>query len=53
MSTLMHRFVVEEEGEEAIEYGLLASLVILAIIGSVTLFASNATAMWQEISTHI
>ena len=53
MPHLLHRFVVDEAGEEAIEYGLLASLVVLAIVGSVTLFASNATAMWQSIASHI
>lgn len=53
MMSLVRTFLVEEQGEEAIEYGLLASLIILAIIGAVTLFANNATTLWTTIATHL
>lgn len=46
-------FLAEVEGEEAVEYGLLASLIILAIIGAVTLFANNATTLWTTIAAHL
>ena len=46
-------FVEEEEGEAAIEYGLIASLVVLAILGAVTLVADNVNAMWSTIAQHI
>ena len=47
------QFITEEEGVEAVEYGVLVSLIFLAIVGAVTVFAGNATAMWSNIATHI
>lgn len=35
------RFVRDEEGVTAIEYGLIASLIAVAIIGAVTLLGNN------------
>lgn len=53
MFQVARTFLYEDEGSEAIEYGLLASLVLLAIIGAVTFFATNATALWSTIATHL
>ncbi|MFT4955189.1 MAG: pilus assembly protein Flp/PilA [Brevundimonas sp.] len=43
----MKRFLVrltrDERGATAIEYGLIAALVFLVILGAVTLFSENAT----------
>lgn len=47
------RFVHEEEGATAIEYALIASLIVLVIIGSVTLMATRVTDTWSSIATHI
>ena len=45
----MKRFLVrltrDERGATAIEYGLIAALVFLVILGAVTLFSENATNM--------
>ena len=32
---------------------MLASLILLVIVGAVTLFANNATTMWTDIANHI
>ena len=50
---LVAAFIDEEAGATAIEYALIASLIMLVIIGSVTLFATNVTAMWTTIASHI
>lgn len=36
MHRIMQRFVREEKGATAIEYGMIAGLVFLAIVGAVT-----------------
>lgn len=47
------RFIQEESGATAIEYGLIASLLFLVIIGSVTSVADGTVNMWQVIRTHL
>jgi pilus assembly protein Flp/PilA len=47
------RFLRDEEGGTALEYGLICSLIFLAIIGAVTLVASRTTSMWSSIASHI
>ncbi len=45
--------MADDSGSTAIEYALVASLIMLVILGAVTLFASNAVDMWDDIATHI
>jgi pilus assembly protein Flp/PilA len=43
----------DESGATAIEYGLIVSLIFLAIIGGLSLFAGNENAMYTHISDTI
>lgn len=43
------QFFKEEEGVTAIEYGLIATLIALAIIGTVTLVGTQLSAKFQEV----
>jgi len=47
------RFARDEEGVTAIEYGLIASLIAVVIIGSVTLVGEKLDDMFDFISTKI
>lgn len=47
----VNRFVRDEEGVTAIEYGLLAALIAVVIIGSVTLVGQNLDAVFNFIQT--
>ncbi len=53
MSSLIRRFLTDESGATAIEYGLIAALIFLVIVSAVGLFASRATAMFEYIATTI
>jgi pilus assembly protein Flp/PilA len=44
-------FWVNEEGATAIEYGLLASLIALAIVGGATALGGSIDALFQRVST--
>ena len=53
MKTLKHavaRFVREEEGVTAIEYGLIAGLVAVVIIGAVTTLGTKLNAVFTNIA---
>jgi len=51
MKSLVSRFVNNESGVTAIEYGLIAALIAVVIIGSVTLVGTQLTAVFTAIST--
>ena len=46
----LKRFLRNERGATAIEYGLIAGLIFLAILAGVNLFAANANAMFGKVS---
>lgn len=46
----LRQMAKEEAAVTAIEYGLLASLVALAIVGGVTLLGDTVGGMWQMIA---
>jgi pilus assembly protein Flp/PilA len=45
--------VRDERGATAVEYGLIVGCIFLAIIGGLSLFATNENAMYTNISTAI
>ncbi|MBA4143273.1 MAG: Flp family type IVb pilin [Nitrosospira sp.] len=47
----MKRFLNDEEGVTAIEYGLIAALIAVFIIGSVTLVGGQLAAVFAAVST--
>jgi pilus assembly protein Flp/PilA len=50
---LIRAFVREEDGVTAIEYGLLAALIAIAIITGATLIGTNLNAMFNSIGTKL
>ena len=51
MKRLFVRFVRNEAGVTAIEYGLIAGLISVLIIGAVTLVGTQLNAVFAAIST--
>lgn len=51
--TLMLRFTRDERGATAIEYGLIAGLMVLAIIGGVTAFADANNEIYQTVEDNL
>jgi len=45
------RFMQEEEGATAIEYGLLASLIAGVIVGTVTILGGTVNTSFTTVST--
>jgi pilus assembly protein Flp/PilA len=51
MSKLIARFVKDESGATAIEYGLIAALIAMAIIAGAGLIGNELDAKFTEIGT--
>jgi pilus assembly protein Flp/PilA len=52
MNTMI-RFVKDEEGATAIEYGLIAALISVAAIGAMTALGGQLTSLFGRISTSL
>jgi len=50
MTNLISRFVRDESGATAIEYGLIATLVAVAIITALTALGTALTATFTKVS---
>lgn len=50
MVQFIKNFWQEEEGVTAIEYGLIAALIAVVIIGALTLVGTNLNAVFQAIA---
>lgn len=47
------RFAKDESGATAIEYGLIAALVSVVIIGAVTTLGTNLTGVFTKLGTSV
>ena len=50
MKALFARFANDETGVTAIEYGLIASLIAVVIIGAITAVGTNLTAKFNAVA---
>ncbi|MBI1366935.1 MAG: Flp family type IVb pilin [Alphaproteobacteria bacterium] len=50
MKTLFNRFVKDEDGATAIEYGLIAALIAVAIIGVVRGMGENLSTTFNTVN---
>jgi pilus assembly protein Flp/PilA len=53
MHKLIARFIKDETGVTAIEYGLIAALVAVVIISGVTEVGSNLSASFSNVAGHL
>ena len=51
MTKLISRFVRDESGATAIEYGLIAALIAVVVITALQLIGTNLSAKFQSIAT--
>ena len=51
LKTVFARFRQDDEGATAIEYGLIAALISIAIIFAVTAVGTNLTAVFSDVSS--
>jgi len=53
MSKFFSRFLKDESGATAIEYGLIAALISTAIIAAVTTVGTNLSGTFTKVGTNI
>ena len=53
LQVYLNRFAKDESGATAIEYGLIASLIAVAIIGAVTTLGTKLTTTFGSVSAKL
>ena len=53
MNNLFARFMRDESGATAIEYGLIAALIAVVIIGAVQVVGTNLSTTFTKVSSSI
>ena len=53
LKTYINRFAADESGATAIEYGLIASLIAVAIIGAVTTLGTKLSTTFGSVSSSL
>jgi pilus assembly protein Flp/PilA len=53
MTNLFSRFVRDESGATAIEYGLIAALIAVVVIGAVTAVGTSLSTTFHNVSTAV
>ena len=53
MYAIVIRLMTCRRAATAIEYGLVACLISLAIIGALTAFADTSVGMWRDVSAKV
>ncbi len=53
MFKLMRALARDRKGATAIEYGLIVSLVVIAMLAALTNFANVSVGMWNNISNKV
>ena len=53
MTQFMKRFAQDESGATAIEYGLIAALIAVVVIGAVTTIGTNLNKTFTKIGANV
>jgi pilus assembly protein Flp/PilA len=53
MNKFLSRFLTDESGATAIEYGLIAALIAVVIIGAVTAVGTNLKSTFNNIANNV
>ncbi|MEH6665127.1 MAG: Flp family type IVb pilin [Brevundimonas sp.] len=53
MKTFINKFAKDESGATAIEYGLIAALIAVVIIGALQLLGGNMETAFNDVATAV
>ena len=51
MTSIVSKLLTDEQGATAIEYGLIAGLIVIGMIVALQDFANESTEMWSGVET--
>lgn len=53
MRALLRRLLIDQRAATAVEYGLIVSLIVIAMIASLQALAGQTVGMWNNVSSRV
>jgi len=53
MKNWLGEIIRDERGATAIEYGLIVSLIVIAMVGALAVLADTTGGMWNDVSNNV
>lgn len=53
MRAILRRLLTDRRGATAVEYGLIVSLIVIAMVGALQAVAGKTVSMWGNVSTRV
>jgi pilus assembly protein Flp/PilA len=53
VKNLFNRFVREDAGQDMIEYALVAGIIAVAAVASITAIRTRVTTLWSDVATAV
>ncbi len=53
MKNLFNRFIREDQGQDLIEYALLAGFIALTSVAAITAVGTNLNILWGKVSSQV
>ena len=53
MRAIFHRLLIDRRGATAVEYGLIVSLIVIAMLASLQAVAGQTISMWGNVATRV
>ena len=50
---ILRKLILEQRGATAVEYGLIASLIVIAMVGALTGLGGGVGGMWTNLSSDV
>ncbi len=53
MTRLLHSLLGDDDGATAVEYGLIAALVVIAMVGALATMSTSTNNMWNDVEGNV
>jgi len=53
MLELMHRLLVEEEGQDIAEYAVMLAVILVLVVGTIRLIGTNSNTAFSQVASSI
>ena len=53
MTSLFHRFWMEEKGQDIAEYAVMLALILVLVVGTIRLVGSNANNVFSSVASSV
>ncbi len=53
MSALLHRLLIDDEGQDIAEYAVMLAVILVLVVGTIRLIGTNANTAFSSVASSI